>query len=592
MKKKALALLLAGSMLFGQNVYATDMASTQKNADANITDITENMSETEHDSEAVIAHDAQVPDNASDDEKLDIMKTLMEKDTYFKGEKVSLQSFCKVYLSDVQASNVDAVDIEKGYTYPDTQTSGYDITMRKEGKVELTLTLNNVIKKVDIVINGIDPNQAAGANNFEQSVIDKYTVDGISSAILTSNGELWQTYPKTKKLQSNVKKYVSRWVYWGNKDSEYDSDKKVCDFRLDNNNILWSGNEKIMDNVMNVEGRYALKNDNTLVDIYHENGDSISDVKDWIESCEDDEFFYNKTIILKTDGTLWEKLTNSENNGQDCFQIDKDVKELHKDGYLKNNGDYVRYGWNNSTASNVSEVDDVNYCLYYNDGSCNLGLDYCSENRHVNLENHKIKDRLSGGLLCGDILILDNNELYVKQWDGGDMTKLGDNFEKILSSNNCTNNIVVSTDGEFFKVEDWKLVKTDKAPIKNNYQYCIIASQNSEYGMLQKNGVDILSNVKDVWNDFALRTDGTIWNVRDIPTLYMDLNASSATPGDVDGDDKVSTKDLMIVLYGVSGRNELTDDQTTAADIDGDGKVTVSDLTRILYYVSGRNSTL
>ena len=110
--------------------------------------------------------------------------------------------------------------------------------------------------------------------------------------------------------------------------------------------------------------------------------------------------------------------------------------------------------------------------------------------------------------------------------------------------------------------------------------------------MLQKNGVDILSNVKDVWNDFALRTDGTIWNVRDIPTLYMDLNASSATPGDVDGDEKVSTKDLMIVLYGVSGRNELTDDQTAAADIDGDGKVTVSDLTRILYYVSGRNSTL
>ena len=206
MKKKALALLLAGSMLFGQNVYATDMASTEKNTDANITDITENMSETEHDSEAVIANDAQVPDNVSDDEKLDIMKTLMEKDTYFKGEKVYLPSFCKVYLSDVQTSNADAVDIEKGYTYPDTQTSGYYITMRKEGKVELTLTLNNVIKKVDIVINGIDPNQAVGANNFEQSVFDEYTVDGNSSAILTSNGELWQTYPKTKKLQSNVKK--------------------------------------------------------------------------------------------------------------------------------------------------------------------------------------------------------------------------------------------------------------------------------------------------------------------------------------------------------------------------------------------------
>lgn len=52
-----------------------------------------------------------------------------------------------------------------------------------------------------------------------------------------------------------------------------------------------------MDNVMNVEGRYALKNDNTLVDIYHENGDSISDVKDWIESCEDDEFSIIKQLF-------------------------------------------------------------------------------------------------------------------------------------------------------------------------------------------------------------------------------------------------------------------------------------------------------
>lgn len=48
----------------------------------------------------------------------------------------------------------------------------------------------------------------------------------------------------------------------------------------------------------------------------------------------------------------------------------------------------------------------------------------------------------------------------------------------------------------------------------------------------------------------------------------------------------------MIVLYGVSGRNTLTDEQVQAADIDGDGKVSVSDLTRILYYVSGRNTTL
>ena len=61
---------------------------------------------------------------------------------------------------------------------------------------------------------------------------------------------------------------------------------------------------------------------------------------------------------------------------------------------------------------------------------------------------------------------------------------------------------------------------------------------------------------------------------------------------ELDGDSNVTTKDLMIVLYGVSGRNTLTEEQKVAADIDGDGKVSISDLTRILYYVSGRNTEL
>ena len=99
----------------------------------------------------------------------------------------------------------------------------------------------------------------------------------------------------------------------------------------------------------------------------------------------------------------------------------------------------------------------------------------------------------------------------------------------------------------------------------------------------------IWANCLDV---FALRTDGTIWKVTDKPELYIDLNGSDVKPGDVDGNSNVTTKDLMIVLYGVSGRNTLTEEQKVAADIDGDGKVSISDLTRILYYVSGRNTEL
>lgn len=107
-----------------------------------------------------------------------------------------------------------------------------------------------------------------------------------------------------------------------------------------------------------------------------------------------------------------------------------------------------------------------------------------------------------------------------------------------------------------------------------------------------------MTSVKDTWDSvwigkkYALRTDGTVWDVTDVPKMLLDLGQSTVEPGDVDGDSKVTTRDLMIVLYGVSGRNTLTDEQVQAADIDGDGKVSVSDLTRILYYVSGRNTTL
>ena len=386
---------------------------------------------------------------------------------------------------------------------------------------------------------------------------------GGKSSILTNNGDLWRIYPEQKKLQRNVKKYVGRWVYWGDYDR---ANAKLCDLRLDKNNVLWSGNEKILDNVKDVEGRYALKNDNTLVDVYHENGKSISDVKDWKEISK---WYYtvfdSMTLILKTDGTLWKKYTWSVPDRLSYCQIDSGVTTLYESGYLKANGDYIDY-LDGGVVKNVIQVDDSNGCIYFSDGYC-----YYYEYRFY-VGNSRIKDAY------GEYYILDNNQLYKCPGE-----KIADNIEKFVDGRSVEN-----TKGEIFKIEDDKLVKTDKA-YKSGF---VIADTNSGYGMLQRNGVDILSNVKYIWDDFALRTDGTIWDVSGVPKMFLDLGQYSLTPGDVDGDEKVSTKDLMIVLYGVSGRNELTDDQTAAADIDGDGKVTVSDLTRILYYVSGRNSTL
>lgn len=144
---------------------------------------------------------------------------------------------------------------------------------------------------------------------------------------------------------------------------------------------------------------------------------------------------------------------------------------------------------------------------------------------------------------------------------------------------------IKNSQGTYYYIVDGALSQTDDFNKSKDENYT-------------RNGVVILTNVKDTWNsvwigkEYALRTDGTVWDITDVPKMLLDLGQSVVEPGDVDGDSTVSTKDLMIVLYGVSGRNTLTDEQVQAADIDGDGKVSVSDLTRILYYVSGRNTTL
>lgn len=490
--------------------------------------------------------------NLSDDDKVEITAGRIERnDKYIKGKSIYLPYGIKIEQTGGDGS---------------IKFDANEIVMEKEGKALCSLTLNNSKRTVQINIDGTDAKQPVGKTS-NISITDTSYVDamGGKSSILTNNGDLWRIYPEQKKLQRNVKKYVGRWVYWGDYDR---ANAKLCDLRLDKNNVLWSGNEKILDNVKDVEGRYALKNDNTLVDIYHENGKSISDVKDWKEiSTQYATVFDSMTLILKTDGTLWKKYTWSVPDSLSYCQIDSGVTTLYESGYLKSNGDYIDYLDGIVIKENVTQVDDSNGCIYFSDGDCY----YYGYKFYVG--NSRIKDASNG------YYILDNNQLYKSP-----VKKIADNIEKFVDFKYGFG--VETTKGEIFKIEGDKLVKTDKV------DGIVIADTNSGYGMLQRNGVDILSNVKYVWDDFALRTDGTIWDVSGVPKMFLDLGQYSLTPGDVDGDEKVSTKDLMIVLYGVSGRNELTDAQTTAADIDGDGKVTVSDLTRILYYVSGRNSTL
>lgn len=114
--------------------------------------------------------------------------------------------------------------------------------------------------------------------------------------------------------------------------------------------------------------------------------------------------------------------------------------------------------------------------------------------------------------------------------------------------------------------------------------------------MLKRNNIDLLSNVKYFWStesdDFALRTDGTVWKVTGVPEKIITLGTGGMVYGDVNGDGTVTAADLLIVMNNLSGRTGLTDDQALAADVDGDGMVTLADLTKMIQYVSGRISSL
>lgn len=257
-----------------------------------------------------------------------------------------------------------------------------------------------------------------------------------------------------------------------------------------------------------------------------------------------------------------------------------ELKSIYID---EDNGDY----YCTIDASNVAMVDFVNSFYYGNDGNCYLDLD-----RFTDIGNLKIKkwQYLDGGF-C---ILTDDNKLYTvnekengnKQLIAESIIDLGENSRYDEDKGGYIWRVwVKNSQGTYYYIVDGKLSQTDDFNKSNGENYT-------------RNGVVLLTNVKDTWDSvwigkkYALRTDGTVWDVTDVPKMLLDLGQSTVEPGDVDGDSKVSTKDLMIVLYGVSGRNTLTDEQVQAADIDGDGKVSVSDLTRILYYVSGRNTTL
>jgi len=75
-------------------------------------------------------------------------------------------------------------------------------------------------------------------------------------------------------------------------------------------------------------------------------------------------------------------------------------------------------------------------------------------------------------------------------------------------------------------------------------------------------------------------------------TLSTTVHADSGdiSPGDVNGDGKVSISDYTLIRYDILGLKSLPSEYSSAGDVNGDGKITISDYTLVRYHILGLKS--
>ncbi|MBE6562596.1 MAG: hypothetical protein E7660_02545 [Ruminococcaceae bacterium] len=94
----------------------------------------------------------------------------------------------------------------------------------------------------------------------------------------------------------------------------------------------------------------------------------------------------------------------------------------------------------------------------------------------------------------------------------------------------------------------------------------------------------------DVLTIFIATYDPEMWFSNPAGTVNWKLSfkeASSVISGDVDGDEKITTKDVLVLRKALGGVVSLTDAEILAGDCDGNGKITTADVLAIRKYLGG-----
>lgn len=490
--------------------------------------------------------------------------------------------------------NDDELTVEKINGDVVGKITGTTVIAISQGDESIKISCGAQSQIINIHVTGVQADQETGeSSNVTVTDSDIYTV-------LDSNGTLWQLYPETKKLNKDIKRYIGGWIYSG-------KDAQKYAYELHKDNTLWSEDKKLVENVKDVSGHYVLDENDDLIDIYNQGTTVMENVSAWAErnlNYYDEDEREEWCYVLKTDGTLWERKEVGKNETVNEFtQIAENIKAVSENGYLDNAGKYISFsGENNLENVETLPVGYENYQQYY------MGTDghtyYQIWNDWIDLGKINIIKNCGVWGNNNQYCLTDSGELYEVKREDKSCTKIADHVQEIKGG---YVGVYRGEDG-LWRSFDKKVTGTKENPVVIQEIYNNMNEYHLEdYGVandynVTKNGVLFLTHVKEMFalNDYAeigrivyaIRTDGTIWNITDVPELVVDLNSGTVVKGDVNGDGEVNVQDLRKILRFVCGKEELDASQQSAADVDVSGEVDIQDLRKILRYVCGKEEAL
>lgn len=411
------------------------------------------------------------------------------------------------------------------------------------GTAVLRVTWRGFSKEFTVTVEGTDSDQPLDSEYSMPVQMGTVNVDDESYAFaLKENGELWELYPEMKLMDEGVKKVVDKFVV--------KEEGTIYSFN-EQNRILA---ENIADIAVDNEQYWALTKDGIL--------NSMTESGELFKKDTDVKQTVNYSGYLKNSGVVFT---------YEGIQKDENTEYIINAGYYTSDEGFIR--WNASPAAEAGNLRVKKYYNFYR--SQDLDTIY-------------------------DLVITEDNEVWALLYysdDENGRIKLGDNCADLCSSGLQWD--WVDTEGNYYKWNE-KIIPSEDNMISipldveytgNYYDLYVKGDQSDNY--LVRNYAEILNGVKNViavdGSAFALRIDGSIWDVTGTPVKIGTLNTGDDyIRGDITGDGSVQIDDLRMILRSVCGKVELTEQQKLAADVETDGEVNISDLRKVLRFVCGK----